>query len=100
MMPKILVIDDDRAVRHLIDKAFEDTDVEVISAATAEQGLELQRETQPDAALLDILLPKTSGLELFERLREADSKLPIVFITSLASSGSANWPARRWKSAA
>jgi len=88
-MPKILVIDDDRAVRHLIDKAFEDTDVEVISAATAEQGLELQRETQPDAALLDILLPKTSGLELFERLREADSKLPIVFITSLASSETA-----------
>jgi len=88
-MPKILVIDDDRAVRHLIDNAFKDTDVEVASAATAAQGLELQRETQPNVVLLDILLPKTSGLELFEKLREADAKLPIIFITSLASSETA-----------
>ncbi len=50
---------------------------------------DLQREAQPDAALLDILLPKTSGLELFEELRAADAKLPIVFITSLASSETA-----------
>jgi two-component system nitrogen regulation response regulator GlnG len=88
-MSKILVIDDDRSVRHLIEKAFEGSDVQVVSAATAEEGLRLQRETQPDAALLDILLPKTSGLELFEELREADAKLPIVFITSLASSDTA-----------
>jgi len=85
-MSKILVIDDDRSVRHLIEKAFAGSDVEVVSAATAEEGLRLQHETQPDAALLDILLPKTSGLELFEELRKADVKLPIVFITSLASS--------------
>jgi DNA-binding NtrC family response regulator len=88
-MSKILVIDDDRSVRHLIEKAFSGSDVEVISAASAEEGLRLQREAQPDAALLDILLPKTSGLELFEELREADAKLPIVFITSLASSETA-----------
>ncbi len=85
-MSKILVIDDDRSVRHLIEKSFAGSDVEVVSAATAEDGLRLQRETQPDAALLDILLPNTSGLELFEELRRADAKLPIVFITSLASS--------------
>jgi len=88
-MSKILVIDDDRSVRHLIEKAFEGSDVQVVSAATAEDGLRFQRETRPDVALLDILLPKTSGLELFEELREADSKLPIVFITSLASSETA-----------
>ena len=40
-MSKILVIDDDRSVRHLIDKAFEGSDVEVVSAATAEEGLRL-----------------------------------------------------------
>jgi two-component system nitrogen regulation response regulator GlnG len=88
-MSKILVVDDDRSVRHLIEKAFALSDVEVISAATAEDGLRLQQETRPDAALLDILLPKTSGLELFEELRKADAKLPIVFITSLASSETA-----------
>jgi DNA-binding NtrC family response regulator len=88
-MSIILVIDDDRSVRHLIEKAFAGSEVQVVSAATAEEGLRLQREAQPDAALLDILLPKTSGLELFEELRNADAKLPIVFITSLASSETA-----------
>jgi DNA-binding NtrC family response regulator len=88
-MSTILVIDDDRSVRHLIEKAFEGSDVRVVAAASADEGVKLQRETQPDVALLDILLPKTSGLELFEELRAADAKLPIIFITSLASSDTA-----------
>src|SRR5262245_45245807 len=88
-MSRILIIDDDRSVRHLVEKTFEGSDVEVISAATADEGLRLQRETQPDVALLDILLPKTSGLELFEELRESDAKMPLTFITSLASSETA-----------
>ena len=88
-MSRILVIDDDRSVRHLIERTFVGSEVEVISAASAEEGLRLQRESQPDVALLDILLPKTSGLELFEKLRASDAKLPIVFITSLSSSETA-----------
>jgi DNA-binding NtrC family response regulator len=88
-MSTILVIDDDRSVRHLIEKAFEGSDVRVVSAASADEGMKLQREAQPDVALLDILLPKTSGLEVFEELRSADAKLPIIFITSLASSDTA-----------
>ncbi len=74
-MSRILVIDDDRSVRHLIAKAFEDTDVEVVPAATAEEGLHLLSELQPDVVLLDILLPETSGLELFERIRDADTQV-------------------------
>jgi two-component system nitrogen regulation response regulator GlnG len=88
-MPKILVIDDDRSVRHLIEKTFAGSDVEVFSAASAEEGRRLQRESRPDVALLDILLPTTSGLQLFEELRSSDAKLPIVFITSLSSSETA-----------
>jgi DNA-binding NtrC family response regulator len=88
-MPRILVIDDDRSVRHLIAKAFDDTDVEVAPAASAEEGLRLLNELQPDVVLLDILLPESSGLDLFEQIREADSKLPVIFITSLSSSETA-----------
>ncbi len=53
-MSRILVIDDDRSVRHLVEKTFEGSDVEVISAASADEGLRMQRESQPDVALLDI----------------------------------------------
>lgn len=88
-MSRILVIDDDRSVRHLITKAFEDTDVEVLSAATAEEGMRLLGESSMEAILLDILLPETSGLELFESIRRVDPKLPVIFITSLASSETA-----------
>ena len=40
-MAHILVIDDDRSVRHLIAKAFEDSDVQIVPAATAEEGMQL-----------------------------------------------------------
>jgi DNA-binding NtrC family response regulator len=88
-MSRILVIDDDRSVRHLITKAFEDTDVEVLPAASAEEGMRLLSESQSDAVLLDILLPETSGLDVFEKIRSTDAKLPVIFITSLSSSETA-----------
>jgi two-component system nitrogen regulation response regulator GlnG len=88
-MPRILVIDDDRSIRHLISKTLDGSDVEVITAATAEEGLRQCAELAPDVVLLDILLPNTSGLETFEALRAADGKLPIIFITALESSETA-----------
>jgi two-component system nitrogen regulation response regulator GlnG len=88
-MSRILVIDDDRSVRHLISKAFDDTDVEVMPAASADEGLRLLSGTKPDAVLLDILLPEISGLEVFDRIRSLDNKLPVIFITSLSSSETA-----------
>ncbi len=88
-MSRILVIDDDRSVRHLIAKAFEESDVEVVPAASAEEGMQLLGSKQFDVVLLDILLPESSGLDLFERIRKVDSKLPVIFITSLSSSDTA-----------
>src|SRR5262245_4539840 len=88
-MSRILVIDDDRSVRHLIAKAFEDSDVEVVPAASAEEGMRLLDDKQLDVVLLDILLPEQSGLELFEKIRNIDPKLPVIFITSLSSSDTA-----------
>jgi two-component system nitrogen regulation response regulator GlnG len=88
-MSRILVIDDDRSVRHLIAKAFEESDVEVVPAATAEEGMQLLENKQFDVVLLDILLPESSGLDVFERIHKADSKLPVIFITSLSSSDTA-----------
>jgi two-component system nitrogen regulation response regulator GlnG len=88
-MSRILVIDDDRSVRHLIAKAFDDTDVEVMPAASAEEGLRLLNGSKPDAVLLDILLPEISGLDVFDRIRSVDTKLPVIFITSLSSSETA-----------
>jgi two-component system nitrogen regulation response regulator GlnG len=85
---KVLVVDDDRAVRHLVQKTLESASVEVVTAASAEEGLELlsRSEKSIDVCLLDILLPDLSGLEAFEKFQRMDTKLPIVFITSMGSS--------------
>jgi two-component system nitrogen regulation response regulator GlnG len=88
-MSRILIIDDDRSIRHLISKTFADTDIEVIAVATAEEGLESVAGDAADVVLLDILLPNTSGLDTFDKIRKADPKLPIIFITSLDSSETA-----------
>ena len=80
-MPTLLVIDDDRSVRHLVENAFDGAELTVISAATAEAGLQAVQTRRPDVVLLDIMLPKMSGLDVFQQLQAIDKKLPVIFIT-------------------
>ena len=60
-MTRILVIDDDRTVLRMISRWFEDTDTEVLTAATAQEGMELVQSQRPDVLLLDIMLPQPFG---------------------------------------
>lgn len=88
-MPSLLVIDDDRAVVHFIKSAFKNADIEILAAATADEGLKLLRSGKPDAVLLDILLPQTTGLKLFATIREIDDNVPVIFITASGESDTA-----------
>jgi len=87
-MPKLLVIDDDRSVLHMISQAFGNTPFTVLKAQTAEQGLALLAES-PDVVLLDIVLREGSGLVVVNQIRERDPKLPVIFITGRGSSETA-----------
>ncbi|HZZ71714.1 MAG TPA: sigma-54 dependent transcriptional regulator [Pirellulales bacterium] len=83
-MANVLVIDDDRSVRHLVSAAFKekDLDVTVVSAGTAQEGIELaQRQSSLDVILLDMMLPDMSGLDAFEQIHRIAPKVPIIFIT-------------------
>ncbi|MEX0704180.1 MAG: sigma-54 dependent transcriptional regulator [Planctomycetales bacterium] len=81
-MPSLLVIDDDRAVLHLVARAFAEQDVEILTAHTSEEGLALAQERGPDVVLLDIMLPGVSGFDLIEELRRGEPRLPVIFITA------------------
>jgi DNA-binding NtrC family response regulator len=80
-MTFVLVIDDDQAVLKLVQKALKDSDVDLHTAQSAQEGLAALRQNSPDVLLLDISLPDASGLEMANRVRNIDPKLPIVFIT-------------------
>jgi len=80
-MPKVLAIDDDRAVLRLVQKSLEALKVDVVTAESAQAGLAKLKSEGPDVLLLDIMLPDSSGIELAKEIRAIDAKLPVIFIT-------------------
>jgi DNA-binding NtrC family response regulator len=88
-MPTVLVIDDDRIVRHFIQQTFKVGDIRVCAAMSADEGLQAMAQELPDVVLLDVMLPKASGLEVFEQIRKHDAKLPVIFITASGDSETA-----------
>lgn len=65
-----------------METVFAATQVRVVAAPSAEEGLRQLPEAKPDVVILDIMLPDQSGLETFHRVHEFDSKLPVIFITA------------------
>ena len=87
MMKKVLVIDDDRLVRHIVTSGLQGYEnLEVLQASDGETGLEIIDREQPLVLLLDIFLPEQNGLELFRKIRAINSKIPVIFITADTSS--------------
>ena len=85
-MRKVLVIDDDRAVPRMVEKAIANLNAEFHSAADAEEGLKAIKQEKPDVLVLDIMLPGQSGMELAKEIRKFDAKLPVIFITAMNDS--------------
>ncbi|MFJ8653043.1 response regulator [Streptomyces rochei] len=80
-MPRVLIIEDDRAVRDGVRLALRRQGHEVAAAATGEEGLELLRSFRPDAVVLDLMLPGMTGLEVCRRIRAHD-QVPIIMATA------------------
>jgi two-component system, OmpR family, response regulator MprA len=80
---KILVVDDERAVRDSLRRALELEGYDVELAADGEEALErLSANGEPDAVILDILMPKMDGLEVCRRLRREGHRLPVLMLTA------------------
>jgi two-component system, OmpR family, response regulator MprA len=80
---KILVVDDERAVRESLRRALELEGYDIELAADGREALErLEAGAQPDALILDVLMPGVDGLEVSRRLRRTGSRLPILMLTA------------------
>jgi len=85
---KILVVDDERAVRESLRRALELEGYEVGLASDGSDALEkLDADAQPDAIVLDVLMPGTDGLEVSRTLRRSGSKVPVLMLTARTEVG-------------
>src|SRR4026209_1109497 len=82
-MPKsrILVIDDEAAIRDSLKMTLEYEGYEFIGAATGQEGLALAEREAPDLVLLDVKMPGMDGIEVLERLRNMNEALPVVVVS-------------------
>jgi len=79
---RVLVVDDDRAVRDALRRALTLGGYEVLPAEDGEQALEQVVQAVPDAVVLDVGLPGMDGLEVCRRVRMLGNRVPILMLTA------------------
>ncbi|MEK7570946.1 MAG: response regulator [Patescibacteria group bacterium] len=89
-MIRILVVDDDDAIRALFSQKLKNTGYDVSLASSGEEGLSQASQVHPDLILLDILLPGgMDGMELLKRLRQTEwgKATPVIVLSNLDATG-------------
>jgi two-component system phosphate regulon response regulator PhoB len=86
-MQVILLIDDSKFLRVANGKALNRAGFEVLDAADGLEGLRLAKEKSPHLILLDMMLPKVSGLEVLRALKHdpATHAIPVIVLTALSA---------------
>lgn len=81
---KILLVDDDNALRQLYAVELESRKCTVLEAPDGEAGLAMAKTKKPDLILLDIMMPKLDGVATLTKLKEdpETSKIPVVMLTN------------------
>jgi|SRR4029077_13908110 len=90
-MTKILLVEDSKFLRLATERALARVGYEMSSAADGEEALRVAREKLPDLILLDMLLPKMSGLDVLKALKEdaLTQAIPVVVITGMSQKNAA-----------
>lgn len=81
-MHRILVIEDEFAMRHALEDMLSSQGYRVLTAGDGATGLERARAEQPELILLDVMMPKVDGFALAAELRRLGSKVPILLLTA------------------
>lgn len=80
-MKRVLVVDDEKLIVKGIKFSLEQDDMQVDCAYDGEEALNMAKQTEYDMVLLDIMLPKLTGLEVCQQIREF-SNMPIIMLTA------------------
>lgn len=89
MKKKILIIEDEAALRIALEEKFRQDGFEVLVATNGEDGLSLALSEMPELILLDIILPKMNGFEVLTQLakNEDAKKIEVIILTNLSDTG-------------
>lgn len=87
LLKKIVVAEDDDAIAHLVAAALGDAGFLCLRAHDGDEAISLVRREAPDLLILDVMMPKTDGLEVAKRLKSdvIASRIPILMLTSLGA---------------
>ncbi|MFC7495350.1 MULTISPECIES: response regulator transcription factor [unclassified Nocardioides] len=80
--PRVLVVDDDKAVRESLRRSLEFNGYEVALANDGAEALAAIARTDPDVVVMDVMMPRLDGLEATKALRQAGNDLPILVLTA------------------
>ena len=80
--PRILVVDDEQMLTDLLSMALRMEGWDVKSAGSGFQALQVARDFEPDAMVLDIMMPDLDGMSVLQRLRHSGNDVPVLFLTA------------------
>jgi two-component system response regulator MprA len=82
MSARVLIADDDRAIRDALTRALALEGYDVVQAVDGTSALSLVESTQPDVAILDVMMPNIDGLTVCRVLRAERNRLPVLMLTA------------------
>jgi len=80
---KVLIVDDEDDVRLFLQDFLEERRLDVSSAASGEEALEIAEKNPPDIVLLDLMMPGMNGLECLEKLLKKNPSAKVIMLTAL-----------------
>ncbi len=88
-MSKLLLIDDETDVQYSFRRIFDSPDIELSTASSGEEGLQLIPKLKPDLVLMDIRMGGITGMETLRRIRQMDTKLLVILMTAYGTTQTA-----------
>ena len=82
----ILIVEDDSMLRKVLSNRIVEEGYEVLEAEDGKEGLEKLQEIKPDLLVLDVMMPKKTGFNLFKQIKRDDGlkNIPVIMLTSIS----------------